>query len=194
MANEYFVVFLTPPPFLKSKLWMDRKVELRSGTDVPFPNLPFMLDATQKGVKPVALVQTRAILRHIGRKYNLLGDDVDVFDMLLDECTDFDDVLTGLSYRNCAAFKNAFEEQLKPKLDDFASHLENTGPFLTGANPSVVDFKFFDTLSKLKVAEKEAGTQVVSSNVGITEYITRVAALPAIAAYLASSAFIDRPL
>ena len=159
---------------------------------VPFPNLPYLLDAT--GNKHVALVQTRAILRHIGRKYHLLGDDIDTFDVLLDECSDFDDVLTGLSYGNFDSAKSVFEEELRPKLQQFTAHLERAGPFLNGKDPCVADFKFFDTLSKLKVAEQEAGTHIVASSPAIMEYVSRVENLPAIAAYLASSAFLDRPL
>ncbi len=182
-----------PPSFdcITNQAWFDRKKDLMAS--VPFPNLPYLLeDAT--GNKPVAMVQTRAILRHIGRKYDLIGHDIDTFDVLLDECSDFDDVLTGLSYSNFDSAKSVFEEELRPKLEQFTAHLERAGPFLNGKDPCVADFKFFDTLSKLKVAEQEAGTHIVASSPAIMEYVSRVENLPAIAAYLASSAFLDRPL
>ena len=55
-----------------------------------FANLPFLV--TPEGVK---LVQTRAILRHIGRRFNLMGDDPDALDLILDQASDLDDKITG---------------------------------------------------------------------------------------------------
>ena len=77
--------------------WKDEKPKLAQGAGLPFGgNLPFLVDGDTK------LVQSNTILRHIGRKYNLLGDGSaaqdSAIDLLLDQMGDFDDTFTMMCY------------------------------------------------------------------------------------------------
>lgn len=169
--------------------WMMKKPELKES--LYFPNLPFLFDGREG--KSVALVQSRAILRYIGREFDLLGDNIDKFDMMLDEVSDLDAIVTRTSYGNVAGANDVITGQVKDKLDAIAAYLQTT-PFLAG-KVSVADFKLYDTLSKIVLCEKEiTKTKVVDSNAVVVNYMDRIASLPAISAYLASEKFLDRPL
>ena len=172
-------------------MWMNQKADLSKS--VNFVNLPFLLEE-ETGTK---LVQTRAILRHIGRRYGLLGDDPDALDLIMDEASDLDDKVTGMCYGNFAAMQQWCREQLPAKLAMYAAHLEQHGwQFMAGNTVSVADFKLYETLSKLRLIEAEAsvGTQTLASHAAMTAYVARMEALPALKAYLQSDSCIDRPL
>jgi glutathione S-transferase len=170
--------------------WMTKKPELKES--LYFPNLPFLFDGREG--KKVALVQSRAILRYIGRECDLLGDNIDKFDMMLDEVSDLDAVITRTCYGNVAGAADVITGQVKDKLDDIATYLQTT-PFLAGRKVSVADFKLYDTLSKIVLCEKEiTKTKVVGSNAVVVDYMDRIASLPAISSYLSSDKFLDRPL
>ena len=93
-----------PPPRLTlvagladKQYWKDEKPKLAQGAGLPFGgNLPFLVDGDTK------LVQSNTILRHIGRKYNLMGDGSpaqdSTIDLLLDQMGDFDDTFTMMCY------------------------------------------------------------------------------------------------
>jgi glutathione S-transferase len=55
-----------PPPSFDKSCWLDNKFSL--GLD--FPNLPYYIDGDVK------LTQSNAILKHIGRKNNLVGTTI----------------------------------------------------------------------------------------------------------------------
>ena len=172
------------------QVWMEKKHELAQS--LFFPNLPFLYDG--RAEKPVALVQSRAILRYIGRECDLLGDDINSFDMMLDEVSDLDGMVTGTLYGNLAGAADVFTGRVKDKLDCFGEYLKTTA-FLAGEMVSVADFKLYDTLTKIMLCEKEAAkTNVVESNVALCEFMARVEALPSISAYLNSDKFLSRPL
>ena len=95
------------------QVWMTKKPELAES--LHFPNLPFLFDG--RDGKSVALVQSRAILRFIGREFDLLGDDIDRFDMMLDEASDLDGVVTSTLYGNLAGAAEIFTGRVKEKLE-----------------------------------------------------------------------------
>ena len=71
--------------------WADKKFTL----GLPFPNLPYYIDGDLK------LTQSNAILRHLGRKYNLYGandQDYSVVDMLIDTSHDLKIALAMIAY------------------------------------------------------------------------------------------------
>jgi len=71
--------------------WMEYKPTL--GFD--FPNLPFYQD------NDVKITQSRAIIKHLGRKLNLCGSTLKgqaEIDMLLDVVADYTTMMTGLCY------------------------------------------------------------------------------------------------
>ena len=69
--------------FQEREKWVQAKSENRFG--LAFPNLPYYIDGDTK------LTQSNAILRHIGRKHGLYGNDSDQashIDMLMETARD----------------------------------------------------------------------------------------------------------
>ena len=88
------------------KMWMDFKPNLDSV--MHFPNLPYLLDGE------VAISQSNVILRHLGRKYGLMGEpsSLHLVDLVLDEMADFDKQVTSRCYSDPASLKPYCEKQL----------------------------------------------------------------------------------
>ena len=103
--------------------------------------------------------------------------------------------LVGQGYTRTAVTDEAsMLANLKAKLEAFAKYLGTT-LFLAGKRVSVADLKFYDTLTKIALCEKEeTKTTVIASNPVLTEFMARVEALPAISTYLQSDKFLSRPL
>ena len=171
------------------KMWMD-EAKPSLGAAVPFTNLPFLIDPEGR-----ALVQTRAILRHVGRRFGLLGDDAAALDLILDEASDLDDAVTSRCYGNWAGMPAFCKGTLPAKLEAFARHLERNGfAFMAGSTFSVADAKVYDLLSKLTIIEASSGTNTLAGNSALQQYMQRVEQVPAIAAYLSGGNFLQRPL
>lgn len=177
------------------KMWMDFKPQLDSVLD--FANLPYLLDGE------VALSQSNTILRHLGRKYNLMGDtgSTHLVDLVLDQMADFDQQVTSRCYQDFASLKPFCEQQLPSILQRWVRLLGDKS-FLTGlAGPSsdvltVADLKFYETLRKIRTieAEKQIGTATLAGFPSLLAYLERVEAVPAIKQYMASAEFMARPL
>merc|ERR1712039_259113 len=161
------------------------------GENVAFANLPYMFDGE------VALVQSNTILKHLGRKFDLLGDpaSADIVDLVLDEMTDFDGQSTGRCYRDFESMKPYCEDVLPGKLKDWEKLLGDK-PFVTGERVSVADLKLYETLRKLQIIEfqPQIGTKTLAGFKKLQAFIARVEAIPAISAYMNSGNFMARPL
>ena len=148
--------------------------------------LPYMIDGDTK------IVQSTAILRHLGRKFNLMGstpDELTMQDMLLDQvrgirppphhramclaalschfprlplppptspreqAADFDNGFTGLCYGGWADEKRKadYVAKLPAALAMWGVAL-GAKLYLVCGSPTVVDFKFAETLDKIKIA------------------------------------------
>lgn len=144
----------------------------------------------------VALVQSNAILRYIGRKYNLMGDgssaQSSAIDVLLDQMADCDDTFTGMCYGSYNdGGKEAFvEKQLPTLLSQLADFLGDK-PFMVCGQPTIPDFKIFELLLKCKVA---FGDDCLAAAPTVAAYCDRMRSLPTLAAYLDSDRAIMRPL
>ena len=167
------------------QVWFRAKPQV--GERVPFPNLPYLLDGD------VRISQSSAILRHVGRAHGLLGDGTAAgaarVDFVLDQLVDFDNAFTGTCYRNWAARDDYFEHKMRPALAQFESLLGDER-FFAGAAPSVADFKAYEAFDKCAIAAP--GCLDALPKLGA--FVARVAALPRVAAYLASERCIARPL
>ena len=167
------------------QVWFRAKPQV--GERVPFPNLPYLLDGD------VRISQSSAILRHVGRAHGLLGDGTAAgaarVDFVLDQLVDFDNAFTGTCYRNWAARDDYFEHKMRPALAQFESLLGDER-FFAGDAPSVADFKAYEAFDKCAIAAP--GCLDALPRLGA--FNARVAALPRIAAYLASERCITRPL
>ena len=176
-------------------MWMDFKPQL--DPIVHFPNLPYLLDGE------VAISQSNTILKYLGRKYNLLGEPSSAYliDLVLDEMADFDKQVTGPCYRDFASLKPFCEQALPGVLTHWARLLGDKG-YLTGlAGPSsdvltVADLKLYETLRKLRIieAEKMIGTSALAAFPSLLGFLDRVEGTPALKTYMASDAFLARPL
>ena len=129
------------------KMWMDFKPQLDAVLD--FPNLPYLLDGE------VALSQSNAILRYLGRKHGLMGDpgSTHLVDLVLDQMADFDQQVTGRCYRDFGSLRPYCEQQLPGILERWA-RLLGAKSFLAGGlnGPSsdtltVADLKFYEVTS-----------------------------------------------
>lgn len=168
--------------------WFQRKPALAEV--VHFPNLPYLLDGD------VALSQSNTILKHIGRKYDLLGDPsvAHIVDLVLDQTADFDGQSTGLSYsQGLPGLKAYCDGPLRGTLAQWARLLGGK-PFMTGDKVTVADLKIYETLRKLRLIEQQVGTTALAEHPPLLQFIDRVEALPAMKAYLASSQYMARPL
>ena len=164
-----------------------------------FPNLPYFLDGD------IALTQSNAILRHIGRTRAKLQVDVSAatlaqIDQALEQASDLDDVLTGACYRGGAsAVTAAFESRLPSALAELDRVLAlngGAGPFVLGSVVSIADFKIFELLRKCRIAASEVGLaeDPLAGLGALSGHVAAVAALPAVAAYIASPEYSSRPL
>ena len=170
------------------QMWFSKKPNV--GEACPFPNLPYLLD--EGGV---ALPQSNAILRYIGRKYGLMGDDPLAVDLVLDQTSDFDAESTRRSYGGgLPALKEYCEKDLGARLAEWAKYLGEK-PFMTGDTCTVADIKLYETLRKIRIIETEVGTtSVLAGQPKLCAFLARVEAIPAIAAYMASDQHLERPL
>jgi len=191
---EYVDVRVEPGPGAAGtpeykKMWFDRKPAV--GENVIFPNLPYMIDGE------VALAQSNTILKHLGRKFGLMGDpaSADIVDLVLDQMADFDGESTGRCYRDFASMKAYCEDLLPGKLKDW-ERLLGDKPFVTGGQISVADLKLYETLRKLQIIEfqPQINTKTLAGFAKLQAFIKRVEALPAMSAYMDGSTFMPRPL
>ena len=167
--------------------WVAQKPSL----GLPFGgNLPFLIDG-DTGTK---LVQSNAILRFIGRKYNLLGDgspgQTAQLDMLLDQLGEFDDSFTGMAYGSYnTGGKEAFIADRAPKILSGLAEALGDKLYLVCGTPTVVDFKAFELLLKFELA---FGAGVPGTE--LSEYTERMRALPTMVAYFGSERYITHPI
>lgn len=171
------------------KMYFDRKPAVSES--VVFANLPYFLDGD------VSLAQSNAILRYVGRKFGLMGDPegAHIFDLVLDQMSDFDAESTGRCYRDFPSMKAYCTELLPAKLKEWGRLLGDK-PFMTGSKVSVADLKVYETLRKLRIIEAESsiGTATLAEFPSIMAFIERIEALPAMQNYLQSEQFMARPL
>jgi glutathione S-transferase len=141
---------------LNKKEWWDAKASLRNEYVLDFPNLPYYMDSD------VTLVQSDAILRYLGNKYNLMGGGSEsalqphIIDMLLEQARDLDTTLVRLSYEegSAAVAKWLGSSQLRDELDIWNKYIQrNGGKFVTGSKLNVVDLKLYSFLFKFQSAQ-----------------------------------------
>ena len=146
-----------------------------------FPNLPYWID------NEVSITESRAILAHIARKHRpaMLGatdKEKAHVDMLVNTIADFGKSITALAYnKDYATLVAAYAADAQARwLKLFAKYLGDK-PFLTGAEPCIADFMFWELLDE---SERMVPTALAELPT-LTAYHKRFAELPAIAKYIA---------
>lgn len=181
-----------PASELYKQTWFAVKPSLE--TKMAFPNLPYYMDDT------VALSQSNAILKYVGRKYSLLGppEKEYILDMALEQAIDLDTAYVRLAYgAKSEEDMKAWIEGRVPRLLCKWENLLGSQDFLLGNKPTVADLKLFEVLRKIHVTEVELcgkeGDTTIGSSTKLAEFVKRVKAVPEIKAYLESDSFLERP-
>lgn len=171
----------------------------KSTLGVPFPNLPYLIDKT--GSTEVRLTQSNAVLRHLARRFDLYGDteaERAAIDVLQDEAYDFRNKIVKAAYTLGEPYKAAYEEFVElaaPRhLDGFERYLSDQGvdTHFVGSRVSLVDFILFELIWQTSLMVPGSVTSTCRPH--LLAFIETFTALPAIAAYMKSSHYIERPI
>jgi len=172
---------------------------LRSTLDMPFPNLPYLIDTG--GVPPVSLSQSNAILRYLARRFDFYGDsetDRIEIDILQDEAYDFRNEIIDTAYTLGEGYTAVFEDfsaNILPRyLDSFENYLSrrDNRNFFVGNRLSLVDFILYELFWQM--------TLMVPNSISATNRPKLFAFIKAfekeakIANYMQSENYIERPI
>jgi len=173
--------FTGPAPDYDKSEWLNVKQNL--GLD--FPNLPYLIDGDVK------LSQTHAIMRYLGRKYDLFGKNDEEnwrIDLAEQQLADFRQSWSTLCYSGYATKANEFRTNLPNQLKAFSQFL-GARNFFGGERITYVDFLIYEILFQLKVFSAESFTGLDN----LTGYLSRIESLPSIAEYLKSDKYLKWP-
>lgn len=172
---------------------------LRSTLDMPFPNLPYLIDTS--GGSPVSLSQSNAILRYLSRRFDFYGDskaDRIEIDILQDEAYDFRNEIVDTAYTLGDGYAAVFEDfstnSLPHYLDSFETYLasRDNKKFFVGNRLSLVDFILYELFWQM--------TQMVPNSITDTNRPTLLNFIKAfeeqskIVNYMQSQIYIERPI
>ncbi|XP_078288258.1 glutathione S-transferase P-like [Rhinoraja longicauda] len=142
------------------------------------------------------LFQSNAILRYLGRKYGLHGNndkESAMIDMFNDGVEDLRLKYIALIYKDYEAGKDKFVKSLPEELKWFEKILENNNKgqrFFHGVQISYVDYNFVDLLGNLDILAPGCLKEMPL----IEAYMERVKARPKLQAYLQSDAHRKLPI
>jgi len=174
-----------PPPQMSRESWLKEKFTL----GLEFPNLPYYID------DKVKLTETNVIFRYLARKYNLYGDDnatAAKIDLILDVTMDFRNGFVRLCYSPEEKFNDDKEKYLKSaqeKMEKFEAVLGDQ-KFFAGDKVTMADFHIYEILDQHFVFHD----QLFNTCPKLKQFCQRFRELPAIAKYLASDKFAERPV
>jgi glutathione S-transferase len=166
---------------------------------VAFPNLPYLID--KSGPTEVRLTQSNAVLRYLARRFDFYGDseaEQITIDVLQDEAYDFRNHIVKAAYTLGDGYPAAFAEfagtAMPRYLDGFESYLakrENSSHFV-GKRTSLADFVLYELIWQASIMVPGSVSQ--SNRPTLFAFIETFAKHPAIAAYMASADYIERPV
>ncbi|KAK7070864.1 Glutathione S-transferase Mu 3 [Halocaridina rubra] len=128
-----------PAPDFDRTSWTNVKFNL----DLPLPNLPYYIDGDLK------LTQSYAILRHLGRKYDLCGKNekqVTMVDMLMDHARDMRRGFAMLCYFNYTEEKKKEYLSTLPNIFKPLSEIIGDRPWFTGDKITLADFVMYEEI------------------------------------------------
>lgn len=154
------------------------------------PNLPYYME---DGVGPFS--QSDAILRHLGRKFNLMGvaGKEHIVDMCVDELKDYEGQYVSLVYAQGKEPLKAWLEGSIPTLLMKWSRILGNQEFLTGDKVSIADVKLYAFLDRLKILQEKVAASFDCSK-DWAEYMKRMENFPGLREYLVSPEHIQSPL
>jgi len=179
--DKYYAAETTPPYSKES--WFKEK--FTHGLD--FPNLPYFVDGDLK------ISQSKAILRHLARKNNLVGEnekDQVRIEMVEGEIGDFNSAWVNLCYSpNFVTAKDIFLEALPKKLESFSKFFGD-GKWIVGDKLTYVDFLFYEVLDQILTLEPNALKEFKN----LENFHERFESLEKISAYRSSPRFLKFPV
>ena len=174
--------------------------EIHKGTlSMPFPNLPYLIDSS--GPTKVQLTQSNAVMRYLARRFDYYGDttsDLICIDILQDEAYDFRNAIISTAYTLGTEYEAVFDEfasiTVPRYLDGFANYLSNRGisTHFVGSRISLVDFILYELIWQINIMVP--GSITDTSRPSLQKFIDAFEKNPQIAAYMARSDYIDRPI
>ena len=173
--------------------------KVRANLEMPFPNLPFLIDSSQNPA--VNISQSNAILRYLARRFNFYGDSESErieIDVLQDEAYDFRNEIIDTAYTLGDAYKEKFghfSTYILPRyLDSFEAYLlqRDNQKYFVGDRLSLVDFVFYELFWQMTLMVK--GSITKSQHSLLFEFVKAFEDIPEIASYLGSEHYIDHPI
>jgi len=173
-----------PAPEFERPEWLADKASLA----LDFPNLPYYIDGDVK------LTQSTAILRHLARKNDLVGNSEEELlrtDLAEQQAIDIRQSLVKICY-NTVEYEALREELLKtlPATLELVSKFLGSSQYVVGDRITYVDFLLYETLDFVRIFEPT----LFEATPVLSEYLSRFEALPAIDKYLKSGQFKRLPI
>ena len=175
--------------------WTQIKAEL----EMPFPNLPFLIDEGQQPV--IRISQSNAILRYLARKFDLYGDsDLErmEIDVLQDEAYDFRNSIIDTAYTLGEGYAKVFEEfkanALPRHLDRFEQYLKNRTrqTYFVGSRLSLIDCLLYELVWQMTLMVPGSVSQ--NSRPTLNAFLEAFEEIPQIKKYMQSDHYIKRPI
>lgn len=164
-------------PDFKRDEWLKDKNSL--GLD--FPNLPYLIDGDLK------LSQARTILTHLGRKFNLIGNnerEISLVELLIDQSNELRQELNNVCYRAInfdVVSKKFCDETLPTHLKLFEDFLVRHGKkWLISDTLTIADFQLFEYLDHCWLISNDNWADYPK----ILAYMTALRELPELKKYL----------
>uniref|UniRef100_A0A8D0DY89 Glutathione S-transferase n=1 Tax=Salvator merianae TaxID=96440 RepID=A0A8D0DY89_SALMN len=160
---------------------------VKENLGLDFPNLPYLIDGERK------ITQSNAILRYIGRKHNMCGENEDEIiriDILLNQIMDLRMAFARVCYSpDFEKLKPEYLEQLPGKLKQFSKFLGDRKWF-AGNKITCVDFVAYDVLDQHRMFEPKCFDQLKN----LKDFLDRFEGLEKISAYMNSGRFMKTPV
>ncbi|MDA9981841.1 glutathione S-transferase [Gammaproteobacteria bacterium] len=180
---------------VESADWEEHKKTI----EFPFPNLPYLIDSS--GPNEVRLTQSNAVMRYLGRRFDLYGDcesDRAAIDVLQDEAYDFRNWIIKTAYVETTEYSESLAEFIATAIpryvDRFEQYLLSTGApsHFVGERISLVDFILYELIWQTSVMVP--GSITDNNRPSLFAFIESFANIPQIAAYMLQSSYIERPI
>lgn len=178
------------------KEWKDAKKGKLSKV-MEFPNLPYFLDGN------IALTQSDAILKHVGRTYKLPGTQLmgptgqeSRMDMLLYQLQDVADAFVKKCYhQGVEEVKEWYCSSIPLFLATMEKRVLDGKPFLLGDLPCLADIRFYDLLAKFRIIQSDLLSDTdFKIPQSLLDFVARIENLPRLKEYLSTEQYMARPL